>query len=40
MHFKCHENHPYKNFIEYINMTEAARFIEDYFDFVSLCRIR
>lgn len=35
MHFKCHEAHPYKNLIEYINMTEAAGFIEDYLNLVS-----
>ncbi|CAD2071180.1 hypothetical protein JEOAER750_00574 [Jeotgalicoccus aerolatus] len=34
MHFKYHETHPYKNFLEYLNITEAASFIVDYFDLV------
>lgn len=34
MHFKYHETHPYKNFLEYLNITEAASFIVDYFDLI------
>src|SRR5699024_716490 len=35
MHFNSNDAHPYKNFIEYINMNEAASFIDDYLNLVS-----
>lgn len=34
MYFECHEAHPYRNIIEYLNITEAASFIEDYLNLV------
>ena len=35
MYFESDANHPYKNFIEYINITEAANLIKDYLKLVS-----